>query len=391
MRILTAALICGTFLNANAMNHDMEVVENLVKCGNFTSQLFHLLSQNMDYENRRKTEEGYMAKCSDFYAKAVKTFRVHNPRREQWTIKKLRESTYDFLHKNGLDDLYESLAIQEIEVLTIDQELPFPHFTYEEAMQNYDDQRIKCINYGDNSHVIRVHYDDLAGAINLFHDSKYDNIKIGTFETNYNISNCGCAYSDDKGYSTIYMMHALEGYDSDFIHETGHFNQTCKYNEFENLCRKFDSNHKFAGVLYVASEMFAWTFEFRHLLEKKNISKEYIFSLGLRLPILFGNLKAPYYFSNLALSLANQPEKKLVDIADQAIEAIKNGVIINDGEDIRTEFTCDSNASPDEYGIDYNGVVRFNAEKNKAAIRDLLTRMGYDPDAVFERIDALTK
>ena len=131
------------------MNHDMEVVENLVKCGNFTSQLFHLLSQNMDYENRRKTEEGYMAKCSDFYAKAVKTFRNHNQPQESLTIKKLRDSTYDFMHRNGLDGLFDKLAIEEIEVPYIEQQLPFPCFTYEEAMQNYEDERIKCILYDD--------------------------------------------------------------------------------------------------------------------------------------------------------------------------------------------------------------------------------------------------
>ena len=145
-------------------------------------------------------------------------------------------------------------------------------------------------------------------------------------------------------------------------------------------------------ALYFASEMFAWVFEYRYAIET-SAKKDYIFQLGMRLPILYSNSDKQYYgyFMNLALSLANQPEKKLIDIANQAIDAIKNGVVINDGEDVRTEFTCISDASPEEYGIDSNGVVRFNAEKNKEVIKDLLTRMGYDAEEVFARVDVLTK
>ena len=390
MKNLTAVLICSTFLNANAMNHDMEIVDNLVKCSEMTNQVFKQLNSNIDDEESCNTEEEYLKKCSDYYAKAVKLFRDHNPISEQLTIKKLRDYTYDFLHRNGLDSLFKQLAIAEIEIPTIDQDLPFPYFTYEEAMKNHEDPRIKCVNV-DGQYVITVSSNDYYGALSLFHDNKYDNIKIGTFETNYNFANCSCSLSKNTGISTIYMKHALEAYDNAFTHEAGHFHQQCVYSDFERIIEKFDFIR--GGIIHVASEMYAWVFEFRHLLEKQNLPKEYIFSLGFRFSSLFGNSteKIPYYFMNLALSLANQPEKKLVDIANQVIDAIKTGVVINDGEDVRTEFSCISDASPEEYGIDSNGVVKFNAEKNKEAIRVLLTRMGYDAEEVFARIDILTK
>ena len=386
-KFLATALI-SSFLTVNAMDHDMEIVDNLLQCGSITNQNFQLLHSDIDYEKRCKIEAEYMQKCSEFYANAVKIFREHNPKPEQWTIKKLRDSTYDFLHRNGLDLLFRQLAIAEIEIPTTGQELPFQYFTYEEAMQNYEDQQIKCIRCNDNQYVINVHYNDHAGALSLFHDSKYDNIKIGTFATNYNFAYCFCSYACDTGLSTIHMKNALEAYDTYFTHECGHFNQAYMYSDFKNISTKFEMYPKTRSIVYVVSEMFAWIFEFRHLLERPNISKEYIFDIGMRLPLLFGSSteKVPYYFSNLALSLANQPEKKLVDIANHAIDAIKTGVVINDGEDIRTEFTCVSDAAQDEYGIDSNGVIRFNSEKNKDAIRNLLTKMGYNSDKVFDTV-----
>lgn len=400
MRILTAALICGTFLNAHAMNHDMEVVDILLNVAKIALKEYDALS----LEYSREKEDLYEKQISSLYADAKKTFRDNNTSSKTLTMKELRNSTYKFLHHHDLGEVFDKIAIFEIEVPHVDQPLPFKQYTHQDAIMNLDEKNIQCVKEDNGQYLISTYGCDHSTRIDLFHNEKYNDIIIGSSKTNFNEAEYGCSsistsINENSSWSVIdkpniYISNVLEAYECHFIDISGSFYLHMKYNDFFKKNIKFMEIDKKNEILCHSEYMLRSAFRFRYICEKQHLTKEYIFPImcdGL-IPIYFEQTaKLPYYFSNLALSLANQPDKKLVDIADQAINAIKNGVIINDGEDIRTEFTCDSNASPDEYGIDSNGVVRFNAEKNKAAVRDLLTRMGYDPDAVFERIDALTK
>ena len=392
---LTTALICHTFSTTHSMNHNIEIVDNLMKSSiAIQNEPPYVYGDSYDADQIKR--EQCRKQASDFYAKAVKLFRNDNPNPKQLTIKKLRDSTYSFLHKHDLDSLFNNLAIGELEVPSIDNHFPFQIVSKEEAEQNYDDKKMKCVLQNDGRYIIMAHHDDRIESKDLFHNEKYNDMPIGGQWTKYNVPSCFCTPN------YIRMVSALESYENYFIHESGHYYQKMIYPELNEIEDNFsnqlgiDDNFSYQFekdyVLYTASEMFAWVFEYRHAIESP-ASKDYIFLLGMRLPMFYSNPDNQYYgyFMNLAVSLANQPEKKLVDIANQAIDAIKNGVVINDGEDIRTEFTCVSDASPEEYGIDSNGVVRFNAEKNNAIIRDLLSRIGYDPDLVFDSARELTK
>lgn len=368
------------------MNHNMEIVDNLMK-SSIAFQKIPPYVYGDSYEADQIKRKQYDKQGADFYAKAVELFRDSNPRPEQLTIKKLRDSTYDFFHKHDLDSLFNNLAIGELEVPSIDDQFPFQIISQEEAEQNYDDdKKMKCVLQNDGRYIIMVHSDDRIESKDLFCNEKYDGMPIGGQWAKYNAPSCFCAPN------YICMANVIECYENYFIHESGHFYQRMTYPDFSEIESNFFGQGKKDDILCTALEMFAWVFEYRHAIESP-ASKDYIFQLGLRLPMFYSNSDKQYYgyFMNLAVSLANQPEKKLADIANQAIDAIKNGVVINDGEDIRTEFTCVSDASPEEYGIDSNGVVRFNAEKNNAIIRDLLSRIGYDPDIVFASAKELTK
>ena len=310
------------------------------------------------------------------YVDAIKAFRQIDYTTKPLTIKELRSSIFTLWNKNGIGHFYEKLGICEIEILDKD---------HVESLIK-DNKNIKL---SDNGGIYTLNTDNVHTMLGLFHDTKYDDVKIGTLASNYNYLDCECSYFTESKLSALRMKHMLDGYTGCFMHEAGHAYQGMIYpklDEVEYLA--YQRNKKATEVCFIASEFFAMIFEFRYLLEKQNILKDDVVMLAIRLPVLLNNSISNglyYKFTNLALSLASQTDKKLVDIIGEAVEYIQNNVMVDDtAMNIRLDFSDDRNANENSYGIDKDGVVHFNAEKNKAIITDLLTRMGFDGESIVK-------
>lgn len=307
------------------------------------------------------------------YIDAIKAFRQINYNVQPLTIKEFRDSFFKFFDKNGLRDFYDKLSIYSIEVLDPNH-----------VLSVIGDDNLELISE-DGMHIL---YACDEGAMrSLFHDKKYNDIRIGSLTDNPDSD--GCYFTP-----SMRIQEIQEGYISNVIKAAGEAYFDIAYPQFYPLGYLAHQHNK-ANVYALALDLSPMIFEFRYLLEKEKLSKDDVVVLAERLPVLLDNSinDGLYYkFANLALSLASQTDKKLADIISDTAENIYKNVMIDDtAMNIRDDFSEDSNADASRYGVDENGVIHFNAEKNKAIIIDWLNRMGFDGESIVKHAPEIAK
>lgn len=389
--LLSTALIGLVTANICAMDPDNQVMDKLIRHGTYTEldistfivELSHKTISRvvsiMDTYGELRIQGLFESMAKNHFSKALEIFRNDNYT-EPLTIKNLRNSICRFLDKNGLNDLYQHLSIKDIEILDVN------------FIQNNGDLQTKyALKNQDGATILQAQ--DYQSGVNLFRDSRFNDIKIGTRRNNYERLYGLCDYNVKSNLSTISMCNTLEAYDSIFAHESGHAYQHFVYPELTNMRYKIreETGNK-DHFMYLSSEIIAWMFEFRYLLEKETLNKGDAVALGVVLPKMLYS-KTPtisYYFTNYALSMASQMDKKLVDLANAAIADIKN-ILQVPYNSRNLEFSGVSDVLDGEYGIDSDLTVRFNAEKNRGILRELLTKMGYSTGSTIDRIDCIVK
>ena len=314
-----------------------------------------------------------------YFAEGVQILRNQANYAEEWTIKRLGDSIYRFFDNNGLADFYGALSLKNIEVLDAD----------------FAQKSDNCLTIGKQGDITVLGAKDYQSGVNLFHDSRFFNVKIGTYKENQNRIHAICDFDKDTNLSQISLYNTLEAYDGIFAHESGHSYQHFAYPELYQ--QRYDVIQKTGhenDVLYLSSEIIAWMFEFRYLIEKETLNKGDIVSLGTVIPKMLYDATPTisYYFTNYAMSMAGQMDKNLKELADLAIADIRNHIVpyFADIPEKRC-FSGVSGALEGQYGIDKNLVVKFNAEKNKCVLRKLLAKMGHNSDTIMNQTSSIVK
>ena len=428
-KILVTIFSGATAISGYALNvqqNDYRTVDHLIRFGTCIS-VREKEDQKKDYMEvimspDDKTCEMINTRGEKHFSEALKAFRSQGYPIKQRTLKGLRDTLQPFYHKNGLDKLFKNICIDSLDVFDIDQlngltlwkETTFSRYSkgtkiFANEYTLISKQSDKALNgtIGESEEGVPyytikpcfvpagVDRDSLnakklyAHSRKFFHNQLYDNIVIGSNPNIFLTPVCYCIPDSKNNYTGISMKNALEGYESLFSHETGHAYVMKNYPILNDL-KVFSCDKKQEAIAYVANELVAWMFEFRYMLEQPTLDKEYIIAIGMRLGQLMDEDTYPYEYHcmNLAMSLASQKDKKLVDLADKTIYQIKH-YVAKEKYSVNANFSANPNS--DEYGITKDHEIRYNRQKNLSTIKEIFDKLGVDGGAIIDNANTIIK
>jgi len=431
-KFLITILSSITAINGYALDiqhNDYRTIDHLIRFGT-CFLIKEKETQKTDYidlimSQDDKTYEMIETRGENHFSEALKAFRSQEYPIKQRTLKGLRNTLHQFYHQNGLDTLFKNICIDSLEVVDIEQldgltlwkETTFSQYSIGRKLYTNEytliSDQVQSSNKTLNGAIGRskegipyytinpcfvptgVDRDSLnakklyAHSKKFFYNPLYDNIAIGTNPNIFLIPNCCCKPDSDNNYIGISMKYALEGYESIFSHESGHAYVMKNYPILNDI-KEFNFGSKQGAMAYSVNELVAWIFEFRYILDQQTIDKGDLIAIGMRLAQLMDENTLPYEYHcmNLALSLASQKDKKLVDIADKTIYQIKH-YVTSDKYSVNTNFSVNSNSN--EYGITKDHEIRYNRQKNLLTIKEMLDKLGVDGGYIIDNANTIIK